>query len=70
MSDFEQMRAGLVSRGLVALDGDGFRLTEAGHLHVDEMMSDLRDAEAECDPCEARVFWRHDFRQRERAHAR
>ncbi|WPZ06604.1 hypothetical protein [Pelagerythrobacter marinus] len=67
MSDFEQMRAGLVSRGLVAFDGDCFRLTDAGHLHVDEMMSDLREAEAGCDPCLARVFWRHNFRQRERS---
>jgi hypothetical protein len=61
---FLEMRAGLVRRGLLTED---FSLTDAGCAHVDELIGELRQTAAPCDPDEPRVFWLHTFRQRRRA---
>lgn len=61
MSAFEAMRQRLIDRGLIDA---GFRLTEAGNAHVDSMMVDLREVEADNDPQGSRVFWKVDFRRK------
>ena len=62
MSSFEQMRADLVSRGLLASVCGDFRLTEAGHAHVDAMKAELRETEAPYDPDGPRVRWQYAWR--------
>lgn len=55
---FLAMRADLVDRGL--LTGE-FRLTPAGHAHVDALVAELATAEAPCAPDAPRVVWRIDL---------
>lgn len=50
------MRADLVARGL--LDAE-FRLTEAGHAHVDALIGVLLVSQAPCEPDKPRVKWNY-----------
>ncbi len=63
---FLAMRVDLVERGLLTAE---HRLTPAGHAHVEQLIGELRGAEAPGESEVVRVFWSHSFRQRRRAHA-
>lgn len=54
MSDFKQMRASLVERGM--LDGAG-RITPAGMDYTDRIIADLKSKEAPAIPAGLAVVW-------------
>lgn len=62
-SPFVRMRARLQERGFL---DDNLQLTDAGLAHTAQLIEDLREAEAPCEPEAPRVRWRHNFAQRRR----
>lgn len=58
---FLDMRAGLVARGLIGGEAEGFPLTVAGLAHTDAVMAELAQAEAPAEPAGPGIVWRIDL---------
>ena len=55
--DLDRVRNGLIERGLLARDGDGFRLTDAGNAHTIALIEELAETRIDEDFRGQAVRW-------------